>query len=31
MVGDTERLGFYDISPDETRTAPKAARKKTED
>ncbi|WP_322762627.1 helix-turn-helix domain-containing protein [Frankia sp. Cr2] len=30
MVADTERLGLYDISPDETRAALKAARKKAE-
>ncbi|OHV39402.1 hypothetical protein BBK14_32950 [Parafrankia soli] len=30
MVADTERLGLYDGSPDETRTALKAARKKAE-
>jgi len=30
MVADTERLGLYDVSPDETRAALKAARKKTE-
>ncbi len=30
MVADTERLGLYDVSPDETRAALKAARKRAE-
>jgi hypothetical protein len=30
MVADTERLGLYDLRPDETRAALKAARKTTE-
>ena len=31
MVADTERLGLYDIDPDEVKTALKAARRKAED
>jgi excisionase family DNA binding protein len=31
MVADTERLGLYDIEPDEVKTALKAARRKAED
>ncbi|WP_084011440.1 helix-turn-helix domain-containing protein [Pseudofrankia sp. DC12] len=30
MVTDTERLGLYDVDPDEARTALKAARTKTQ-
>ncbi|WP_045875874.1 helix-turn-helix domain-containing protein [Pseudofrankia sp. DC12] len=30
LVTDTERLGLYDVDPDEARTALRAARKKTE-
>jgi len=30
MIADTERLGLYDVDPDETRTALKSARKKTQ-
>jgi excisionase family DNA binding protein len=31
MVADTERLGLYDIDPDEVKAALKAARRKAED
>ena len=31
MVADTERLGLYDIDPDEATAALKAARRKAED
>jgi hypothetical protein len=31
MVADTERLGLYDVDPDEVKTALKAARRKAED
>lgn len=31
MIADTERLGLYDLDPDETRSATRAARKTTQD